>query len=308
MQIDWLILESYKQEKIMYRLLTSLLFLFTCSCVSQVSSDKISLKNGDQDILVYNTKYLESPKKDAPWFGRSGFIHPVLSPKGQVLTTPFPSDHLHQHGIMFAWTSARIDGRKVDFWNSKRLEGKVEHVKTISVSNSKIVVELRHIDLKGGNKPVLSEIWEITKVEHPTLNIFDLKSTQNCLLKDGLNIAKYHYGALCLRSINGFNAVTSDGNDRIKGNHSRPDWVAFTGQVNGETCGIAGIQHKRNFRYPQPVRIHPQMPYFCFAPMVLGDFKLEYGKPYVSEFRFVAFDGEVQASILNKISKDFNHK
>ncbi len=290
----------------MNKLIISILFLFTFSCISQNEPKKITLKNGDKDILVYNSAYLPSPKKDAPWFGRSGFIHPVLSPKGKTLTTPFPDDHLHQHGIMFAWTSGRIDGRKVDFWNSKRLEGKVEHVETVSVSDSKVVVKLRHIDLKGGNKVALNETWEITKVDHPTFNVFDLKSIQNSPLKDGLTIAKYHYGALCLRSISGFTAVTSEKADRIKGNHTRPSWVAFSGQVDGESCGIAGIQHKNNFRYPQPVRIHPKMPYFCFAPMVAGEFKLEYGKPYVSRFRFVAFDGEINSAELNKISEEFN--
>jgi len=290
----------------MNRLLAAILLIFTFSCTSQTKSDKVVLKNGDKDMLVYNAAYLPSPKKDAPWFGRSGFIHPVLSPKGKTLTTPFPSDHLHQHAIMFAWTSGRIGNRKVDFWNSKRLEGKIEHVETVSVSDSKIVVKLRHIDIKGGNQVVLNETWEISKVDHPSLNIFDLKSTQNCVLKDGFKVAKYHYGALCLRSISGFTALTNEGLDRIKGNHSKPTWVAFSGQVDGEDCGIAGIQHKSNFRYPQPVRIHPKMPYFCFAPMVAGEFKLEYGKPYVSKFRFVAFDGKVNAAELNKISTEFN--
>lgn len=289
----------------MKSLAISFLFVFTFSCISQ-TSEKITLKNGGKDILVYNSEYLPSPKKDAPWFGRSGFIHPVYSPQGKTLTTPFPADHLHQHGIMFAWTSGRIDGRKVDFWNSKLLQGKVEHVETVSVSDSKIIVKLRHIDLKGGGKVALTETWEITKVDHPELNVFDLKSIQNCELKDGLTIAKYHYGALCLRSISGFTAVTSEGVDRIKGNHTRPSWVAFSGKVNGEDCGIAGIQHKSNFRYPQPVRIHPEMPYFCFAPMVAGEFKLEYGKAYISRFRFVAFDGRVNSEELNKISEEFN--
>ena len=278
---------------------------FSFSCSSQTESGKLSLKSEGKDILIYNVDFLPSPKKDAPWFGRSGFIHPVYSPKGKVLTTPFPSDHLHQHGIMFAWTSGRIDGRKVDFWNSKKLEGKVEHVETVSVNDSKIIVKLRHIDLKG-NKVVINETWEISKVDHPTHNVFDLKSTQNCVLKEGLTIAKYHYGSLCMRSIGGFTALTSEGKDRKAGNHSKPQWVAFSGQVDGENCGLAGIQHKNNFRYPQAVRIHPQMPYFSFTPMVHEGFKLEHGKPYVSKYRFVAFDGKVNSAELNKISKDFN--
>jgi len=290
----------------MFKNIFILVLLLTFSCISNEKSDKLILKSGDKEVLTYNAAYIPSPKKDAPWFGRSGFIHPVKTPNGNVVTTPFPSDHLHQHGIMFAWTSGRIDGRKVDFWNSKRLEGKIEHVETVSASDSKIVVKLRHIDIKADNQVAINETWEITKVDHPTLNVFELKSTQIPVLKNGVDIAKYHYGALCVRSINGFTAVTSEGKDRLKGNHSKPDWVAWIGEVDGKDCGIVGIQHKSNFRYPQAVRIHPKMPYFCFAPMVDGAFKLEYSKPYVSKFRFIAFDGKVNKEEINKIVKDFN--
>ena len=290
----------------MFRKITLLSLLFTFSCISNEKSDKLILKSGDREVLTYNAAYIPSPKKDAPWFGRSGFIHPVLTPSGKTVTTPFPSDHLHQHGIMFAWTSGRIDGRKVDFWNSKRIEGKVEHVETVSAGDSKIVVKLRHIDIKGNNQVAINETWEITRVDHPTLNVFDLTSTQLPALKDGVTIDKYHYGALCVRSINGFIATTSEGKDRLKGNHSRPAWLAWSGKVDGQECGIAAIQHKSNFRFPQPVRIHPKMPYFCFAPMVAGKFKLEYGKPYVSKFRFIAFDGKVNAAEIDTIAKAFN--
>lgn len=283
-----------------------LIFFFLLSCTSAEKADKLVLKNKGRAFLTYNAAYLPSPKKEAPWFGRSGFIHPVLTPKGKTVTTPFPSDHLHQHGIMFAWTSGRIDGRKVDFWNSKLLQGKIEHVETVSASDEKIVVKLRHIDLKGGEKAAINETWEISKVNHPTLNIFDLKSTQVPALKNGVDIAKYHYGALCVRSISGFKALTSDGKDRTAGNHTMPTWVAFSGQVDSEEFGIAGIQHKSNFRFPQPVRIHPKMPYFCFAPMILGELKLEYNKPYISRFRFVVFDGKVNSPEINKVAEDFN--
>ena len=290
----------------MFKNIFILVLLLSFSCVSNEKSDKHILKSGDRKVLTYNAAYIPSPKASAPWFGRSGFIHPVLTPSGKTVTTPFPSDHLHQHGIMFAWTSGRIEGRKVDFWNSKRIEGKVEHVETVSASGSKIVVKLRHIDIKGNNQVAINETWEITKVDHPKLNVFELKSIQIPILKNGVDIAEYHYGALCVRSINGFTAITSEGKDRLKANHSKPDWVAWTGKVDGEDCGIVGIQHKNNFRYPQAVRIHPKMPYFCFAPMVDGAFKLEYSKPYVSKFRFIAFDGKINAEEIDEIAKDFN--
>ena len=102
--------------------------------------------------------------------------------------------------------------------------------------------------------------------------------------------------------------VTSEGKQRVKGNHSRPNWVALAGEIDGATCGIAAMSHPDNFRAPQPVRLHPNKPYFCFAPMVLGDFQIEAGKPYVSRFRFVAFDGKPDTAELNQLWEQYAGK
>ena len=99
--------------------------------------------------------------------------------------------------------------------------------------------------------------------------------------------------------------LTSEGKGRADGNHTRPTWTALSGKADGEICGIAAMSHPSNFRSPQPVRIHPKLAYFCFAPMVLGDFKLEPEKPYVSRFRFVAFDGPANPDQLEMIWRHF---
>ena len=99
--------------------------------------------------------------------------------------------------------------------------------------------------------------------------------------------------------------LTSEGKKQEDGNHTRPNWVAMSGQVDGELCGIAAMSHPDNFRSPQPVRIHPEKPYFCFAPMVLGEFRLEPDKPYVSRFRFAAFDGKPDPEQLNALWQAF---
>src|SRR5262249_56290388 len=59
-------------------------------------------------------------------FKRAGYIHPVYSPSGRVVTDDYPSDHYHQHGIMFAWTKTEFEGRQPDFWNMGNGSGSVE--------------------------------------------------------------------------------------------------------------------------------------------------------------------------------------
>ena len=271
----------------------------------------VTLAPQGQKLLTYNVSYLDSPDPKQPWFGRSGFIHPMFTPAGKVVTEGFPEDHLHQHALMFAWVSANFDGHDVDFWNSKKQKGYIEHTKIVRSDVSSLVVTLQHVDTT--NKPpkvVLNETWEMTAVPHDTMNVFDLKSTQTCATDQPLIIKKYHYGGMCVRghkswSLENVTMQTSEGKYRVEGNHTRPSYVLLHGDVDGQACGIVAMSHPKNFRSPQPVRLHPKMPYFCFAPMVLGKFQIKPEKPYVSRFRFVAFDGEPDQDAINEIWKQY---
>lgn len=274
--------------------------------IAQEENGTLSLASSGSKLMVYNADFVKSPDDQKPWFGRSGFIHPVYTPSGREVTDGFPADHLHQHGLMFAWTSGEFDGQPIDFWNSKKQEGRVEHVKTLQASDDAIRVRLRHVvDRENETFVILNETWHIARVPHETMHVFDLISTQTCASKLPLKIRKYHYGGMCIRGPAGWNSgdamLTSEGKRQAGGNHSRPHWVTMFGKVKGESCGIAAMAHPENFRGPQPVRLHPKLPYFCFAPMVLGEFQITPQKPYVSRFRIVAYDGKPQPDELNAL-------
>lgn len=292
-----------KRSRHLFRL--GILCLTAISEVAEAEPDKTpELVSDGRKILTYQAGFQESPEKEAPWFGRSGFIHPVFSPSGVVVTDDFPIGHRHQHGIMFAWTNAIIDGESVDFWNSHKMQGKVEHVETIKADDGEFQVKLRHILLTGKQpKTVIRETWKLKVVPHPTLNIFDLESVME--VDEALKIGEHHYGGLCVRGAAEWaeNAIflTSEGKTRADGNHTRPTWTAMWGKSDGKPAGIACLGNPKNFRAPQPVRLHPEFPYFGVAPVVLGDFTIEPGKPFVSRYRFVTFDGEADPVVLNKL-------
>lgn len=271
------------------------------------ASEQPSLKDGDRLIATYQAGFVPSPDPAQPYMGRSGFVHPMVTPAGNIVTDGMPLDHIHQHALMFAWTSSRIEGVPVDFWNSGKRLGRIEHVETIEATPDRIVVELKHVNqTTTPESTAIRETWQLDRVPHPTMNVIDLTSTQLCMLDHPITIAEYHYGGMCIRGSSEWAADkvtmrTNETSDRIAADHTRPRWAAMTGTVRGNACGIAAISHRENFRSPQPVRIHASMPYFCFAPMVLGEFKLEPGVPYVSRFRFVAFDGELDEPALEPL-------
>tara|TARA_B100001115_G_C15544321_1_gene258917 strand:+ start:248 stop:559 length:312 start_codon:yes stop_codon:yes gene_type:complete len=99
--------------------------------------------------------------------------------------------------------------------------------------------------------------------------------------------------------------ITSEGNNRENGNHSRPRWVSMHGPVDGRQCGVVVMNHPDNFRFPQWVRLHPKMPYFVFAPMVEEPFMIEPGKPYVSKFRYLTYDGTPDHEVIEGSWKEW---
>ena len=45
---------------------------------------------------------------------------------GRVITGDYPPDHIHHHGVWFAWTKTEFEGRHPDFWNMGDGTGTVE--------------------------------------------------------------------------------------------------------------------------------------------------------------------------------------
>ena len=77
--------------------------------------------------------------------------------------------------------------------------------------------------------------------------------------------------------------------------------------VDGQLAGIAILGHPDNFRAPQPMRIHPDEPFFCFAPSQLGQWEIKPGTPYVSRYRFIVADGPPDEAEINRLWNDYAH-
>ena len=101
--------------------------------------------------------------------------------------------------------------------------------------------------------------------------------------------------------------LTSEGDDRLKGNHTRPRWCDISGSIDDKAAGIALLTHPTNFRFPEPLRIHPTMPYMVYTPSFLGDWEIIPGKSHDSRYRFVVHDGNLTAETLDQLWRDYAH-
>jgi len=278
---------------------------------------RLTVKVGQKPVLVYNQAVVPSPDGEDPCYAKSGHIHPVYNPSGRVVTDDFNPDHAHQHGIMFAWRKTTFEGRSTNGWDQKTGTGKVEHVELVDSAGGPVFgyfdVRLRQVDLTapGEPKPALDEIWRVHVYNFSDRFLFDIESTQACASDAPVVIDEMHYGGLMIRGHadwqehKAFDYLTSEGKTKRDGNHTRPSWVDIYGPVEGAVTGVTIFDHPANFRFPQPARLHPTMPYFCFVPALLGSFTIEPGKSYGWRYRFCVHDGKPDGKVTDRLWQDY---
>jgi hypothetical protein len=275
---------------------------------------------GESKVLQYNMAHVVPPGELDPKFGRSAHIHPCWTPSGSVVTDEFPPDHAHQSGIFLAYTKTEFEGRTPNFWDLLGGTGRVRFESLNGTTSGPVFgefdVDHEHVDLSAPEpKPALHENWKVrvwNRGGHEAgYWICDLISTVSCATDSPLKLPTYHYGGMAFRGARSWDAehariLTAEGKDRLAGNHSRPWWCDLSGPVGEREAGITFFTHPQNFRAPEPLRIHPTMPYMVYTPSQLGDWEIAPGSPHVSRYRFVFHDGEMKADAAERLWRDFS--
>ncbi|MDG1897002.1 MAG: PmoA family protein [Fuerstiella sp.] len=280
----------------------------------------LTITQNGRNVLVYNKQSPPVPNGIDPTYRRSGFLHPVVSPAGKVVTATFPFDHPHQHGIFSAWVRTRWNDRDVDFWNLAGGTGRVVHERVVSSfsddETTGFEVDLVHRAVQEPVTDVLRERWKVTaRPTDGTWHCFDLETTQTALTDEPLSVNKYHYGGIALRGpVRWLQRKTGDddetresseflndhGSERLKGNHEHAKWVSLTGTIKAAPVSITVLCHAENFRAPQAARLHPTKPYFCFAPCVDGEFVIDKDHPFHGRYRFLITDAAPNTAWLHQ--------
>jgi hypothetical protein len=303
-----------------------------------VSSGALSLEETESDvtirqsgklILSYRKVAPEVPHGMDPVYSRSGFLHPVASPAGRVVTEMYPFDHAHQDGIFTAWVKTTWHDREIDFWNLAGGTGRVLHQRVVRTFQDPEGVgfecDLIHRATKDPVVDVLRERWCIKAFQTDgSHHGFDLETTQCALTDKPLIVQKYHYGGVAFRGpVEWLTEKDGDvqkaesksestdvrepsqflndqGSDRVKGNHEHTRWVCLTGQRNGNPVTISVLCHRDNFRAPQAARIHPTKPYFVFSPCVADEFVIDREHPFTGRYRYLITDSAPDSKWLDE--------
>ena len=257
-------------------------------------------------VLHYNQATVESPDPKTPFYARSGYIHPLFNPAGQVLTDDFAPDHPHQHGVFFAWTNTTFEGRDINFWDQRNQQGSVEHVKVTEQVSGPVfggfTAILRHVDPESarGTEAGVDGIVAGACLRAGRGRFYSIWNRCSDVRGESpLRINKYHYGAMAIRCRRewlkpGAGDFLDQRREDQKGRQS------YAAELGGHLWRFEAFAHGRDtvrgtrriFGIPQPVRLHPSKPYFCFAPLVSGPFEIQPGDAYTSRYRFFVHNGK----------------
>jgi hypothetical protein len=299
------------------------------STSSHAAGGVSTAKNGEGlDLSISNQKAFSFVGKPVglpdpsikPVFLRGGYIYPIYTPSGVLVSDDYPSDHYHHHGIWFAWTKTEFEGGHPDFWNVDDGTGRVDF-KSIGTTWSGAVhagftSRQDYVALTGPTpKTALNESWDVRlyKVGQGARKfyLFDLVATQSCATSSPLVLDEYRYGGMGIRGHREWKDkskvtfLTSEGKSRADGNATRGRWFRMSGPVASKVVGIAVLDHPSNFRAPQPMRLNPDDPFFNYGPSQMGRFEIKPGEQFVLRYRYIISDGPDDAAELNRLWNDY---
>ncbi|MEP3211260.1 MAG: PmoA family protein [Maribacter sp.] len=278
----------------------------------------LSLSQAGKSLLTYRYGMTYPPEGVDSIFKKSGYIHPIITPKGDTLTRIQPPDHYHHYGMWGPWTHTRIDTVRVDFWNLGEGMGTVLF-KAFKDTNSggvfsSFTAAQEHIDFKTPKAPQVAlnedlhvRLWNLGR---PDRYMFDYTTSFSSPLENGILFEAYRYGGgLGLRFTERWKAdnctvLTSEGKDRLTADGSNARWAIVSGiSTDGKgSSGILFMSYAENRMHPEPMRIWPidgnngrgDM-FFEFCPIRHEEWQIEPNKKYELKYRMVVFDGELTA-------------
>ena len=290
--------------------------------------DNLRITVGSKPVMEYRYTPMPVPAGVREIFSSSGFIHPLWSPQGEVLTRIQPPDHRHHYGIQNPWTHTEFEGRTVDFWNIGSGQGKVHVAGIIDRTSGDVFGGFRslhdHVDFTGPNGPktALNEEWDV-KVWNVSPDqkvwLIDFASTLSPATAEPLTIKAYRYQGFSIRATEKWGddnttLLSSEGFNKSNANSTRARWIDVNGasDVPAGHSGILFITNPQNFNYPEHLRIWPTGQnggkanvYVNFNPAQDRDWKLEPGHTYGLKYRMLVYDGKITKQEAERLWYDF---
>ena len=299
------------------------LFISLLAAGQMLAQVKITKQAARIDVEIdgkpFTALYLSGPDITKP------YLHPIRAANGKIVSRVWPmeekegeaKDHPHHRGLWF--THGDVNG--FDFWGNDVSQrkgpggGKLGTVELASVDQTKsgkkegtIKATFNWKDPSG--KVLLKETKTITFHSDAKLRIIDYASTLTAVEKSHFGDTKEGFFAIRLAApLDGkhtgkmISAEGKVGEKLVWG--KRSPWVDYVGQLEGETLGVAILDHPSNLKHPT---YWHSRDYGLFAANIFGEhdfyndktkdggMTLEPGKSWTFRYRVVVHPGDTEAA------------
>lgn len=288
------------------------------SCLSaaplslQEDAETITIMGPSAPVLTYHKAEVPPPAGEDPAYRRSGFIHPLHAPNGDVVTSIHAADHLHHMGIWHAWVKTMWHGRQLDFWNLKKGQATVRFVGVLAreqtADSAGFTVRQQQVALAAEGQPevvILEETFSIAARAMGGAHVVDYTVEQTNISDHPLEMPAYRYGGgIAYRAPLSWGRdndsyVTSTGLDRTEGHATRADWVIMHGPTESGESAVVIMGHPQNHDAPQRMRIWPdegQHVFFNYVPAQEFDWQIGPGETVMLRYRLLVFPEAVGAA------------
>jgi hypothetical protein len=284
------------------------------------SADKVAVEiDGKPFTAMYN-----DPKP---------YLHPLRTATGVIVTRAFPMeqvegetrDHPHHRGLWF--THGDVNG--VNFWMNELSYKSTNKGKIIELGKPKVKsgakegwIESSYEWLAPDGKKLLKETRRTTFYSHPVNRVIDFDIRLDAL--DTVKFADTKEGTFAIRLADVLSEkktgtmTNAAGAQKMKNVWGKPSpWVDYTGQINGETVGIAILDHPSNPKHP--THWHSR-DYGLFAANIFGEHDfyndksrdgsvtLAPGKSIRFRYRVVIHPGDTKAADVAKLFTEYSGK
>jgi hypothetical protein len=263
----------------------------------------VVVKVGDQPFTTY---VFQSKVKPILW--------PIIGPTGKEMTRAWPmregnpdekTDHPHQRSFWF--THGEVNG--IDFWaETAKVQGRIEHKELVKAEGGTIGTVVTRNDWVGPDgAKVLTDKRTLRFGADEAARWIDFDITLTAAA-DEVDFGDTKEGSFGLRIAEsmrtdrkmGGKIITSEGLEDDKAWGKPASWVDYHGPVQGESLGIAILNHPSSFRYPTGWHVRT---YGLFAanPFGEGDFrgekvessyKLKKGETLTLRYRVIFHKGD----------------
>ncbi|MBW8035710.1 MAG: hypothetical protein FVQ79_08810, partial [Planctomycetes bacterium] len=149
-------------------------------CNFTVTETKTSLEISEAGKKVCAYQKISNSKKHS----RSHYFHPVYDLSENVLTADFPADHLHHHGIWWAWHQIKKNGKQIaDGWMNDNIHWDVKKLDHKSLPSGKLLLTMNVDWLTNDQELIIKE--KSTALFHPSEKNYRVIDFDITLSSDG---------------------------------------------------------------------------------------------------------------------------